>query len=102
MMVRKNDGQRGQRPKKAIQAICPTLPLHANLRHTHSAKAAFSPAFCQPTAISLPGPCCPYSVPGLTSLVLRPQAAQGEPPLRCYRTLVRSLQPGSSKKCQRN
>lgn len=40
MMVRKNDGQRGQRPKKAIQAICPTLPLHANLRHTHSGQGS--------------------------------------------------------------
>lgn len=50
MMIRKN-GQQGQRPKKAIQAVCPTLPLHANLRHTLSSQAAFSPSSYQPTAI---------------------------------------------------
>lgn len=37
MMVRKN-GQQGQRPKKAVQVVCPTLPLHANLCHTHSSQ----------------------------------------------------------------
>jgi hypothetical protein len=39
LMIRKN-GQQGQRSKKAIQAICPTLPLHASPCHTHSSQGS--------------------------------------------------------------
>lgn len=59
LMIRKS-GQQGQRSKKAIQAICPTLPLHANPCHTHSSQGSLLSHILP--AHSRPGPCPIYSV----------------------------------------
>lgn len=87
LMVRKN-GQQGQRSKKAIQAICPTLPPHANPRHTHCSQGSLLSHVLP--AHSHPGPCPTYSVHCPISLFLGPpQVARGKTTsLRCYRNLL--------------
>lgn len=59
LMIRKS-GQQGQRSKKAIQAICPTLPLHADPCHTHSSQGSLLSHILP--AHSRPGPRPIYSV----------------------------------------
>lgn len=89
---------RGQRKpfKQYVQHFLrmPVLAIHT------PAKAAFSPLFCQLTALPGPLPTCSAHCP--TSLFLGPQTAQEKlTSLRHYRTLICSLQAGSSKKCHK-